>query len=349
MSNILRQVVKTRNFYRITPVNCRRFASKTNLEENVEVEKKEERELDLKTFRLASRVKTKQPALPPCIKHMFVGDVHLQYFPFLEVIEKEYLDRFFNDRKAKVDEFWQNTEFKEKCLDGLKTLGNVGYNVPQIFNGHGMDLTEVTLNSEIEVENFKANSILSPHRIVAQVINDHGTEAQKNKYLPGMANGDIIATIAVFERELPQDVPFFTTANPGKSGFLLDGEKDFVINGNQANLFLVLASSKIHSKDLKKGVSAVLVDGNDPGLLRGPILKTIGMNDMEQCSVTFTNIQLRNEHVIGGVDDIQDVGMKLIQLGRLQSSVMAQQLSKQILNHLTRFCIETKTMGTYVK
>lgn len=352
MSLLLKQVSRhCQRVYRTRQPVLRFLASQADHAEKVDVEKKDEKlELDMKKFSLASRVVTKQPALPPLIKEMFLGELDEKYLPFLEVVEKEHVDAYFKNRRTKAQEFLSQTENHEKCLSNLKALDNLGYSVPQVYNGSGYDLTETTLNNEIEANNLHANSILNSHRMVIQVITDYGTEEQKSKYLPRLANGELIGTVAIFERDsAPEDRPFHTLATPTNDGFALNGEKDFVVNGEKSNLFLVLASSinQDHSRKQSHGITAFLLEDSEPGVLKGQPVKTIGCDEVEQCSVTFANVPIRAGKILGEVNKVEKIAMKLLQMGRLQSATTASQLMKRIVNHFTKYCTETKILGGF--
>lgn len=354
MSLLLKHVSRQcHHVYRTRQPVFRFFASQTDHAEKVDVEKKDEKlELDLNKFNLTSRVVTKQPALRPLIKEMFLGELDEKYLPFLEVIEKDHVDQYFQNRRAKAQEFLSQTEDNEKCLSNLKSLGNLGYSVPQVYNGNGYDMTETTLNTEIEANNLKANSILNSHRLVIQAITDYGTEKQKSKYLPRLVNGELIGTVAIYERDAaPDDRPFHTIATPTSDGFVLNGEKDFVINGEKSNLFLVLASSikQDHAKKQTHGVTAFLIEDNEPGLLKGQAIETIGCEEVEKCTVTFADVPIRTEKILGEVNEVQNIAIKLIQMARLQAATTANQLMKRVVNHFAKYCTETRILGGFPK
>lgn len=335
MSQILRHAGRTTAF---RSLSLRFFSStKTDVEEK-------KAELDFKTFNLTPRTVQKAPALPPLMKEFFVGEIHEGYFPFLEVVEKEHLDEFFKDQKFKSKYFGKQVQAN---IENLKQLGHYGIDVPQEYRGRGYSVTETALNAEIEAQSSRASHILNPHRLVTQAIVEFGTDQQKERYLRKLVDGELIGTVAIFENEGSEDEPFRTKATPTNTGFILNGEKNFVMNSNKANLILVLASSsqKIHSHDKRVGVSAFLVDGNEPGIVRGQLLKTLGNDDVEQGSLTFTETTLKTENVLGEVNNAQPIAMKLLQMGRLQSSIIALELNKKIINNFTKYCIETNTLG----
>ncbi|XP_063706085.1 complex I assembly factor ACAD9, mitochondrial [Culicoides brevitarsis] len=333
------------------PIFRRCLASQAS--EKAEVEKKDEKlELDFRKFDLQARIVKKQPALPPLIKEMFLGRIDEKYFPYLEVIKKEHVDKYFAERQQKTAEFLSQTADPKNCLSNLRSSDCLGYSIPKEFNGNGYELTETTLEAELESCNFAASSILNQHRLVVQAIVDFGSDEQKAKYLPKLANGELIGTVAVFEREICEDRPFHTLATlTNDNNFELNGEKDFVINGEKANLFLVVASSmkRIHIKKEIPGVSAFLVEANDPGVVRGKKIDTLGCEEVEKCTLTFGKVPLGANRVIGNINEVDVVAKKLIQMIRLQATTMASQVMKRTINHFTRYCIETKITNGYPK
>jgi len=338
MSNFLR-VLAVRGKFRPTLSQLTRFSStKADVDQP-------KNELDFRTFNLTPRTVKKLPALPPLIKEIFIGEINEAFFPFLEVVEKEHLDKFFQDKQFNQNYFLEQT--KNNCIENLKQLGSFANDVPQEFRGRGFAASEIALNSEIEAENIQASHILNPHRLVTQVITELGSDQQKEKYLRRLAEGELIATVAIFENEVSEDEPFTTKAMPTNAGYSLSGEKSFVLNGEKANLFLVLAGSTLalHSHDSRAGVSAFLVDGNEPGIVRGEKLKTLGCNEVDQCSVTFVDTPVKTENLVGELNTAQKIAMHILRIGRIQSAVTANQLNKRILNHFTQYCIETKTLG----
>lgn len=337
MSYLPRNILKSRHLLQLSRIRC--VSTKTEVDER-------KTELDFKTFSLTPRAIAKNPALPPVIKEFFVGEIHEGHFPFLEVVEKDHLDKFFKDRQFNTNYFLEQTK-DAASLENLKQLGAFGYDVPQEFRGRGYSCTETALNAEIEAESLRVNNILNPHRLVTQIISQFGSDQQKSRYLRKLAEGELIGTVAIFENQPAEDQPFNTRAIPTNTGFLLTGEKDYVVNAHKANLLLVLASSikNVHIHDQRVGVSAFLVDGNAPGVVRGQLVKTIGCEEVELASISFNETPVNSENLIGEVNSAQECAMYMLRLARLQSSVTANQLNKRILNHYTKFCIETKTLG----
>lgn len=351
---MLRSAVKLAKYHpKIFNRTVRAFSSAKAESEPVatEVEKQKTKpELDFSKFNLQPRTIQKAEALPPVVKEFFIGEINEGYFPFLEVIEKEHVDKFFNNREFNAKYFKEITQ-GDQGLRNLRDRGNFGYDVPQVYNGNGFSTTEMALNSEIETENLKFNTLLNNHRLVTQAISNFGSTEQKEKYLRRLASGELVGTVAIFEMKPNPDRPFNTFVSPDRDCYLLNGEKNFVLNPNESNLFLVLANTIQGSHELhkNKGISAFLVEDNLPGIVRGVAHKTIGFNDIEQATLTFTDTPLTDEHVIGELNGAEPIVRYLLRVGRLQSAVTATQLAKKILTDFSKHCIESETFGGHPK
>lgn len=346
---MLRRLTKISNPHKRLLTRSRLFSSaKVDPEPNVEVEKQKEKpKIDLKKFSLQPRVVKKSEAVPPVVKEFFVGEINSEHFPFLEVVNKEHVDKFFNERDFNTKYFKEITQSSDVDIKNVRDRGHFGFDIAQEFNGSGFSFTETTLNSEIEAENLKINTILNNHRLVAQIISEYGSEEQKERYLRRLATGELIGTVAIFERTTHEERVFNTFVTPADKGYVLNGEKDFVLNPYQANLLLVLASNILQHHDYRKakGISVLLVEDNFPGVIKGQPLKTVGLDETEQASVTFEQVSLTQDNIIGKINDTEKISRHLLRVGRVQSAITAIQLMKRILNDFTNYSIESKVLG----
>ncbi len=140
------------------------------------------------------------------------------------------------------------------------------------------------------------------HAIVAHYILNQGTEAQKQKYLPLLASGQMIGAIAMSEPGAGSDLKGIrTTATHDSGSYVLNGSKTFISNGYLADLILVVA--KTDPQAGAKGVSLVLVEtkGCD-GFRVGRILEKVGQKGQDTCELFFDNARVPLENVLGGVE-----------------------------------------------
>lgn len=159
-------------------------------------------------------------------------------------------------------------------------LGITGITVPEEFGGLGADAVMLVGLLEMLGEGCTDNGLsfsIGAHLLaVTMPIVDVGTEEQKRKYLPGLANGSIIGANAVSESSSGSDA-FAMKMRARRDGdaYVLDGSKTFVTNAPVADLFLVFAN--VDPKGGKSGITAFLVDRKTPGVRVGASFEKMGL------------------------------------------------------------------------
>jgi acyl-CoA dehydrogenase len=143
------------------------------------------------------------------------------------------------------------------------------------------------------------------HAIVAHYILNQGTEAQKRKYLPLLASGEMVGAIAMSEPGAGSDLKGIrTTAAAGKGdngGYRVNGSKTFISNGYLADLILVVVKTDPNAG--ARGVSLLLLETKDnPGFRVGRILDKVGQKGQDTCELFFDGAHVPTENVLGGVE-----------------------------------------------
>jgi acyl-CoA dehydrogenase len=143
---------------------------------------------------------------------------------------------------------------------------------------------------------------LHVHAIVAHYLLNLGTEAQKKKYLPKLASGEMIAAIAMSEPGAGSDLKGIrTTAVRDGDAYAINGSKTFISNGYLADLIVVV--TKTDPAAGAKGVSLMLLETKDcAGFRVGRILEKIGQKGQDTCELFFDNARVPLENVLGGVE-----------------------------------------------
>src|SRR5690606_38502752 len=114
--------------------------------------------------------------------------------------------------------------------------------------------------------------------IVAPYIHSFGTEAQKRRYLPGMASGELIGAIAMTEPSTGSDLAAIrATAVRDGDHYVVNGQKTFISNGHLCDFVIVAVKTNPNANPPHLGVSLLLIDANTPGFQKGKLLKKIGL------------------------------------------------------------------------
>ena len=181
-------------------------------------------------------------------------------------------------------------------------LGLLCADIPEQYGGGGGDFRHEAVFYEEMARRSLTGMNASVHSIVAHYLLNHGTEAQKQRYLPPMARGELVGAIAMTEPGAGSDLQGIrTSAARNDAGYLLNGAKTFITNGYLAGLVLVVARTDPAQK--AKGMSIMIVETAErPGYSVGRLLDKIGMKAQDTTELFFDNVQLGPDAVLGGAE-----------------------------------------------
>ena len=172
--------------------------------------------------------------------------------------------------------------------------------MPEEYGGAGGTFAhEAVIDREYSLAGFDTFGAPLHSGIVAPYILNYGTEEQKRRWLPKLATGELIGAIAMSEPGTGSDLQGVrTTAKKSGNGYVLNGSKTFITNGQHANLVIVVA--KTNSKQGAKGVSLMVVETADAqGFRRGRKLKKLGMDSADTSELFFEDVSLPAESLLG--------------------------------------------------
>ena len=200
-------------------------------------------------------------------------------------------------------------EYPQEIVDGLKELGIFGLMIPEEYDGLGESLLTYALCvEEIARGWMSVSGVINTHFIVAYLLMQHGTEEQKQKYLPRMATGEVRGAFSMSEPALGSDVAAISTkATKGDDGnYTINGQKMWLTNGGSSTLIAVLVKTDEGNESVYKNMTAFLVEKEPgfgetaPGLTIPGKIDKMGYKGVDTTEAIFENHQISAEQILGG-------------------------------------------------
>jgi len=177
-------------------------------------------------------------------------------------------------------------------------MGWAGILIPEEFGGTGLGYLTLGLVLEETGRTLTASPLISTALTATTALLLGGNDVQKKKYLPQIAEGKLIATLAVDEGPHHAPEKIALKAEKSGSGYKLNGKKNFVLDGGVADLVIVAARTSAKPGD-KNGITLFLVDGKANGLQREK-LKTVDSRGV--ANLTFGNVEVGADSILGSAD-----------------------------------------------
>jgi len=239
----------------------------------------------------------------------------------------------------------------EEVVNEMKEMGLFGLSIPEEFGGIGLSMTEeVAIIQEMGYTSPVFRSMFGTNvGIGSQGIIIDGTEAQKDKYLPLLASGELIGSFALTEPDAGSDAGSVrTTASLEGDEYVINGTKRFITNASRAGVFTVMARTGTREEG-SRGVSAFLVDADLPGITLGKHDKKMGQKGSHTCDVIFENVRVPKDALIGGVEGQGfKTAMKVLDRGRLHISALSVGTAKRLIDECVLYTSERKQFGTEI-
>ncbi len=200
-------------------------------------------------------------------------------------------------------------EYPTEIVEGLKELGVFGLMIPEEYGGLGESLLTYALCvEEIARGWMSVSGVINTHFIVAYMLMQHGTEEQKQKYLPRMATGEVRGSFSMSEPGLGSDVAAIKTkATRGDDGgYTIDGQKMWLTNGGSSNLVAVLVKTDEGADSVYKNMTTFLVE-KEPGFgetaqgvtVPGKIDK-MGYKGVDTTELVLEGHRISADQILGG-------------------------------------------------
>lgn len=262
---------------------------------------------------------------------------------------RENVKRFITMEIAPDYPEWEKAEIFPRSL--WNTLGEHGLLCVDIPEAYGGAATDFAFSMVITEEFSRANcasvgGLMVVHSdIVAHYLLNHGTEEQRQQYLPKMVTGECVGALAMTEPGTGSDVQGIRTfARRDGDNYVINGSKTFISNGQHADI-VVLAARTDLDKPGSKSTTLFIVDTTLPGFSRGRNLEKIGLHAADTSELFFEDVVVPESAILGQLDKGFAVLMAELQRERLAIGIGAVAASEGVLADTVSYVKERKAFG----
>ncbi|HRM29616.1 MAG TPA: acyl-CoA dehydrogenase family protein [Acinetobacter johnsonii] len=261
---------------------------------------------------------------------------------FRETVRKFYAKEVVPN----IEKYEQQQHVDRELWNKAGARGLLCATMPEAYGGSGVDRLYSMILIEEQAYAMDSSTGFSLHSdIVANYINNFGSEAQKHYWLTRMASGETVTAIAMTEPGTGSDLQAVrTTAVLDGDDYIINGSKIFITNGYLCDMAIVVCKTG----DSEKGsanLSLIIVEANRAGFSKGKPLNKIGMKGQDTCELFFDHVRVPKENLLG----MEGMGfmmlMKELAWERMLVAIICQAGAEAALAHTVQYTKERKAFG----
>ncbi|MGE3667666.1 MAG: acyl-CoA dehydrogenase family protein, partial [Steroidobacteraceae bacterium] len=238
-------------------------------------------------------------------------------------------------------------EYPHELVEQMKSLGLFGATVGEEYGGLGLSAsTYARIVTAISAAWMAPVGIFNSHLVMAACVQRYGTAAQKERWLPRFASGELRGGIGLTEPDAGTDLQAIrTVARRDGDAYVLDGTKTWITNGVYGSCFAVLVKTDPAAEPRHQGMSMFLCE-KGPGFTIGRKLKKLGYRAIDSAELVFDGFRVPADQLIGGVEGRgfqHAVGG--LELGRINVAARGAGIALGALRKSLRYAQERRTFG----
>jgi alkylation response protein AidB-like acyl-CoA dehydrogenase len=259
------------------------------------------------------------------------------------------LERFLErDVRPHVREFEEPDIYPQAMVDAMAEMGLFGVTIPSEYGGLGLScLTYARITETVSRTWMSLSGTFSSHLIMAEAIRRFGTEAQRDKWLPKFATGELRGGISLTEPDAGTDLQAITTrAVRDGDTYIVNGAKMWATNSHHGDILAVLVKTDPEAEPRHAGISLLLIEQGSPGFPQPKKLRKLGYRGVDTGEPVFENCIVPAENLIG---EVEGQGFKQImaglELGRINVAARGVGVAQAALDEAVRYSQERHTFG----
>jgi acyl-CoA dehydrogenase len=265
-----------------------------------------------------------------------------------DFIRRQVRDFIRNDVVPREIEIMREDRIPDDLRSAAAEMGLFGYAIPDEWGGLGLDLTQdVELAMEFGYTTLSLRSMFGTNNgIAGQVLVGFGTDEQKKLWLERIASGDVVASFALTEPGAGSNpAGLRTRARRDGADWVIDGQKQFITNAPIADLFIVFARTA-DPEPGNPGIAVFLVPADTPGLTVGPKDHKMGQEGAWTSDVTFTDVRVPAEALIGGQEAAgYKAAMTSLARGRVHIAALSVGTAQRALDEAVAYATQNTQGG----
>jgi acyl-CoA dehydrogenase len=223
---------------------------------------------------------------------------------------RQTLRRFIQTEiEPNVDRWLENHGIEKEFWLKAGAAGILAVDIPEEYGGPGGDFLHRLVLAE-EIGYSPAGASMAPALIgdgTSEILHRNGSEAQRRRWLPGMAKGEIRFALAITEPDSGSDVSALKTrAVRDGDHYVINGAKTYISNSANCDAFMVACSTNPEAGG--QGISTIIVEGDQPGFHRGRSLKKMGSNAADTGEISFQDVRVPVSNLMG----VEGKGMRIV-------------------------------------
>jgi len=256
---------------------------------------------------------------------------------------RDFMSREAVTQAAEHDE---NDTYPTQMVDQMAEMGLFGMTVPEEYGGLGIDvLTFAMVFEEISKTWMSLTGPIGSHSMLTFAINKYGTDAQKERWLPDLATGKKRGGLALTEPGGGTDVAAMKTrAVKDGEEYVINGNKQFITNGRNGDVFLLLAKTDMDTDPQYRGITSFIAE-KGPGFTAGKDFNKMGYRGVDTSELVFQDYRISQDEVLEGEGKGFYQAMDALETGRINVAARAVGVAQGAFDASIKYAQSRETFG----